>query len=246
MKPRLLDLFAGEGGAAYGYARAGFDVTAVDDVDRPGRAPGITWVTADATTYPLDGFDVVTGSPPCTDHTTLRTVAGVKRKGGGDAGTAWMLQYTLDRFRRHADRTGALWVVENVEGARATIGDSLKLCGSMFDLTDEGWLLRRHRYFASNAFLMSPGPCRCHGRNVMGVYGELVQKDRRCAGKRLSRPNGDIRAGVPRARRLMGMPWASATGLPLAIPPAYTRHIGEQLLAQLASAALGVADAQPQ
>lgn len=239
---KLLDLFAGEGGSAYGYALAGFDVIAVDDVERPGRAPSpdppgagtVTWVTADATTYPLDGFDVVTGSPPCTDHSTLAYVAGPRR--GGDAGTGWMLAHTIARFREHAARTGALWVVENVEGARATIGDSVKLCGSMFDLTDGGWLLRRHRYFASNAFLMAPGRCRCHGRRVMGVYGELVQKDRRCAGKRLSRPNGDIRAGVDRARRLMGMPWASPTGLPLAIPPAYTRFLGEQLLSHLAVA----------
>lgn len=236
MKPRLLDLFAGEGGSAYGYALAGFDVTAVDDTERPGRAPGITWKTGDANTYPLDGFDVIAGSPPCTDHSTLRTVAEVKRKGGGDAGTGWMLEHTLQRFREHADRSGALWVVENVEGARTTIGESLKLCGSMFDLTDEGWLLRRHRYFASSAFLMAPGPCRCHGRKVIGVYGELVQKDRRCAGKRLNRPNGDTRAGVPRARRLMGMPWASATGLPLAIPPAYTKFIGDQLMSHLTTA----------
>jgi hypothetical protein len=50
-RPRLLDLFAGEGGSAYGYHLAGFDVTAVDDRDRPARAPGVTWVTADATTY---------------------------------------------------------------------------------------------------------------------------------------------------------------------------------------------------
>lgn len=36
-RPRLLDLFAGEGGAAYGYMLAGFEVTAVDDQDRPVR-----------------------------------------------------------------------------------------------------------------------------------------------------------------------------------------------------------------
>lgn len=229
MKPRLLDLFAGEGGAAYGYALAGFDVTAVDDVERPNRAPGVTWITGDATTYPLDGFDVATGSPPCTDHTTLRTVAEVKRKGGGEAGTGWMLAHTVARFRA----SGLPYVVENVMGAREDMPGAFKLCGSMFDLTDEGWLLRRHRLFLSNMGVLLPGPCRCHRRNIMGVYGELMQNDRRCAGKRLDRPNGDIRAGVDRARRLMGMPWASAEGLPLAIPPAYTQWVGEQLMAQL-------------
>lgn len=230
-KPRALDLFAGEGGAAFGLTLAGFDVTAVDDVDRPGRAPGVTWVTGDALTYPLDGFDLVTGSPPCTGHSTLRNAADIAR--GSTAGTEWMLAHTLERFRAHHARTGVPWMVENVEGAKKVLGDSLKLCGSMFDLVDEGWLLRRHRYFASSVMLMAPGPCRCRGRKVIGVYGDLTENDRRCAGKRISRPNGDMRAGVPRARRLMGMPWASATGLPLAIPPAYTKFLGEQLMGAL-------------
>jgi DNA (cytosine-5)-methyltransferase 1 len=148
-----------------------------------------------------------------------------------------MLTHTIDRFQAWADATGGLWVVENVEGAKQAMRNPLKLCGSMFNLTDDQWLLRRHRYFDSNAPLMAPGPCRCHGRPIMGVYGELVRKDRRCAGRRLNRPNGDIRAGVDRARRLMGMPWASAEGLPLAIPPAYTRFIGEQLLAHIEAVA---------
>jgi DNA (cytosine-5)-methyltransferase 1 len=230
MRPRALVLFAGEGGEAYGYKQAGYDVTAVDDVDRPNRAPGITWHTGDATTWPLDGYDLIAGGPPCTDHSTLRTVAEVKRKGGGAAGTGWMLQHTLDRFREHSSRTGVPWVIENVEGAKADMPNPIKLCGSMFGLIDDGWLLRRHRYFASSAFLMAPGPCRCHGRKIIGVYGELSVNDRRCAGKRITRPNGDRRAGVERARRLMGMPWASAEGLTLAIPPAYTQHIGEQIL----------------
>lgn len=223
---KLLDLFAGEGGAAAGYAAASFDVTAVDDTDRPGRAPGVTWVTADATTFPLDGFDVVTGSPPCTDRTTLANAARPQR--GRDAGTAWMLPHTLDRFQAWAARTGGLWVVENVTGARRAMPSPMKLCGSMFGLTDEGWLLRRHRYFSSNAPLLAPGTCRCRGARVIGVYGELTPNDRRCAGKNTG--SDDMRASVERARRLMGMPWASPTGLPLAIPPAYTRFIGEQLL----------------
>jgi DNA (cytosine-5)-methyltransferase 1 len=231
--PRLLELFAGEGGAAYGYKLAGFDVTAVDDQVRPGRAPGITWVTGDATTYPLDGFDVVTGGPPCTDHTTLANVAEAVR--GGSTGTGWMLEHTLERFDAHASRTGALWVVENVEGAKADMPNPLKLCGSMFGLIDEGWLLRRHRYFSSSAFLMAPGPCRCAGKKIIGVYGDLTASDRRCAGQRATRPNGDMRASVTRARRLLEMPWATAEGLSLAIPPAYTSYIAEQLLCSLSA-----------
>lgn len=232
-RPRALELFAGEGLFAWGLMLAGFDVDAVDDQERPGRAPGITWHTGDATTWPLDGYDLITGGPPCTDHTTLKNVAEVKRSGGGAAGTGWMLPHTLARFREHSSRTGVPWIVENVTGAKQVIGDSLKLCGSMFDLIDGGWLLRRHRYFASNLLLMAPGPCRCHGRKTIGVYGDITANDRRCDGTRATRPNGDMRAGLDRARRLMGAPWATAEGLALGIPPAYATYLAEQVLAQI-------------
>jgi DNA (cytosine-5)-methyltransferase 1 len=42
-----------------------------------------------------------------------------------------------------------------------------------------------------------------------------------------------MRAGVERARRLMGAPWASPRGLSLGVPAVYTRYLGEQLVAAL-------------
>lgn len=65
--PLLLDLFCGAGGSAMGYYLAGFTVIGVDIEPQP-RYP-FTFVQADATTYPLDGFDALTGSPPCDDYT---------------------------------------------------------------------------------------------------------------------------------------------------------------------------------
>jgi DNA (cytosine-5)-methyltransferase 1 len=41
-------------------------------------------------------------------------------------------------------------------------------------------------------------------------------------------------SGVQQAREVMGMPWANRDGLREAIPPAYTRYIGERLLDHLA------------
>ena len=66
MKPRLLDLYCGAGGAAEGYHRAGFDVTGVDVIHQP-RYP-FTFIRADAMTVPLDGYDAYHASPPCQDH----------------------------------------------------------------------------------------------------------------------------------------------------------------------------------
>jgi DNA (cytosine-5)-methyltransferase 1 len=214
-KPRALDLFGGEGLAALGYAIAGFRVISVEN--DPARIanhvshPDVTVIEGDATTYPLDGFDVVVGSPPCTDHTeTARLAAAVR---GGDAGTGWMLPHTLDRVRAWADATGGLWVIENVEGARRYFQDPVKLCGTMFGLQDDGWWLQRHRYFESNVPLTAPARCQHAGKRFISVHGDLSGNDRACGGRR--RPGRDMRAGVHRARRLMGAPWASARGLSL-------------------------------
>lgn len=150
-------------------------------------------------------------------------------KRGGAVDTGWMLPHTLARFAA----SGLPWVVENVTGAKRDLPGPFMLCGSMFGLQDDGWHLARHRWFATNMPIMLDRMCACHGRKIIGVYGDLTANDRRCAGTRLNRPNGDTRAGVERARRLMQAPWASPRGLSLGIPPAYTRWIGEQIISAI-------------
>lgn len=231
---RAVELFGGEGISALGYALAGWRVDLVEnDPARIANAvqhPLITVHEGDATTWPLDGYDVVTGGPPCTDHT--ETAALAERTRGGVAGTGWMLLHTLDRVRTWAaEQPGRAYVIENVEGARRHFANPIKLCGTMFDITDGEWTLQRHRYFESNVPLLAPGPCRHAGRKFIHVHGDLTENDRACGGKR--RPGGDMRAGIGRARRLMRAPWASPRGLSLGVPGDYTLHLARQVEAHL-------------
>ena len=52
-RPRLLDLFCGEGGASVGYDPAGFDVTGVAGQEMPGYP------------FPLVQSDAVSPADPC-------------------------------------------------------------------------------------------------------------------------------------------------------------------------------------
>lgn len=201
----LLDLFCGAGGSAAGYARAGFTVIGVDIAPQP-RYP-YEFVQADAMEFDLSGFDVVTASPPCQAHSFLASSPWVNRSGD------WMLWATIERF----SRTDCPWVVENVASARmpASVPWVARYCGSSFGLA-----VRRHRLFASNVAL-DPPACdhRAQGR-PLGVYGNGGGQDTR-KGHKASR------AQAPAA---MGIDWMTHAELVQAIPPAYTEHIGRQLL----------------
>lgn len=220
--PRLLDLFCGAGGAAVGYRRAGFDIVGVDIVDQPNYL--YEFHQADAMTYPLDGFDAIHASPPCKLFTTASNAQHKK-----DDTSPRLFDIHVDHLTptlaRFADLT-VPWVVENVVGAPMPPG-SVRYCGSSFGLD-----VRRHRLFASNTPLVAP-PCnhawqtprfqtlewagRQAGRlaSVVGVYGAL---------------QGGTDTLESRQRAL-GIDWMPNDRLTQAIPPAYTEHIGRQLLA---------------
>src|SRR5437667_3126512 len=75
-QPRLLDLFCGAGGAAMGYARAGFEVVGVDIRPQPNYP--FEFVQDNALelmqTYPwwdVPPFAAVHASPPCQHDTTM-------------------------------------------------------------------------------------------------------------------------------------------------------------------------------
>ena len=224
MKPRLLDLFCGGGGAAMGYHRAGFEVVGVDIKPQP-RFP-FEFIQADAMTYPLDGFDAVHASPPCQAYSITKHAHNLEHPD--------LVPETLRRLTAW----GGTWIVENVVGA--PLEDAVTLCGSMFDL--RAWdhyigqtvQLKRHRLFQSNWMILAPGPCRhVPGMRVGGVYGGAWSKNRTLdpTVKRTGgyAPPDDVQ------RVLMGIDWMTRQQLTQAIPPAYTEWIGRQLLAIIES-----------
>ncbi|MCK9597477.1 MAG: DNA cytosine methyltransferase [Sphaerochaeta sp.] len=209
MKPRLLDLFCGAGGAAMGYHRAGFEVVGVDIKPQP-HYP-FEFHQADALTYPLEGFDAYHASPPCQGYSSMRFLG----KGAGKA------PKLVTEVRALLVSTGRPYVIENVIGA--PLMSPIKLCGSMFGLS-----VRRHRLFETTVFLLSP---RCnHGLNEIAVYGDHPED---CF---IHRSGEFIKGGVRRAKDIetasqaMGIDWMDWKEITQAIPPAYTEFIGKYLM----------------
>lgn len=215
--PKLLDLFCCEGGAAHGYAARGLEVHGVDQEAKKRRryllSGAASFTEGDAATFPLAGYDAYHGSPPCEDNSPTMGF------GFADRGTGWLLPHTIQRLQAQ-DKP---WIVENVESPanRVTMASAVMLCGSMFGLGAEDSfgnyrVLRRHRLFLSNLPIKAPGPCRCKGVLVGGVYGNGEQ------GKFGGRGYG---FAADSARKAMGMPWATRHGCAEAIPPAMTEYL---------------------
>lgn len=217
VKPRLLDLFCGAGGAAMGYHRAGFDVVGVDIAPQP-RYP-FTFVQADAMTYDLAGFDAIHASPPCQAYTGWQNIAAAR----GATNTHPTL---IAPIRDRLTAAGLPYVIENV--SNAPIRTLVVLCGTGFGLGVE-----RHRKFESNVLLMGVPYCRHTGTEV-GVYGKLDGRRlfTRVDGSELRNP-----ATLEHASAAMGIDWMDWDELREAIPPEYTEWIGLQLLASIEAAA---------
>jgi DNA (cytosine-5)-methyltransferase 1 len=208
---RLLDLFCGAGGASAGYYEAGFLITGVDVEPQPNYPEmGCEFIQADALDFPLDGFDAIHASPPCQAFTAYR------RRGNG-VGEGY--PNLIAEVRERLQATGLPYVIENVAGA--PLRDPVMLCGTGFGLD-----VQRHRYFESNAPLMSPG-CS-HGRNA----ARFAQATNR-AKKRRTVEIGVWRIPLATQQRAMGIDWMTVEELSQAIPPVYTEHIGHYLMAAL-------------
>lgn len=220
---RLADLYSCAGGAGRGYQQAGFHVTGFDIKPQP-RYAGDAFEQRDVLAITpeelRERFDAIHASPICQGLT--RMVAPGKKAHPN------LIPATLEIL--HA--SGLPFILENVEGAEPWMPGHITLCGTMFGLGAQGCDLHRHRLFMAN-FPIS-APCSCQHRDVatIGVYGGHA---RRRSARHGGRGTRDVWEGGHKAAasQAMGMDWATLGELSEAIPPAYTQHLGQQLLAHI-------------
>ena len=209
-----------------GYARAGFEVVGVDinpqphypfafqrlDVMEVLRCPHAPFnfgiVSRD--------FDVIHASPPCQAYTSMRHFGRGAGEGAPDL---------VDATREGLEATGLPWIMENVKGS--PLRNPLTLCGSSFGLD-----VRRHRLFESSELLFGE-PCRHADRpRPIAVYGDHPQSPGERGTYRVNRART-----LAEGQAAMGIDWMPWKSLTQAIPPAYTEHLGRQLIRAIEAAA---------
>ena len=157
------------------------------------------------------GFDAIHASPPCQAYTRKSATWGRARV--NEINHPDLVAPT----RNLLVKTGLPYVIENVVGA--PIQAQLMLCGTHFGLH-----IIKHRLFEAN-WPLPMAPATCDHRDVYNPW------------------SGEGRS-ADKLREAQGTPWipmsggasrkAGVTGdLFNAIPPAYTEHIGNALMAQI-------------
>lgn len=221
MRPFLLDLYCGAGGAAKGYHDAGFSILGIDINPQP-RYP-YAFIQADALEYLQDLLYVIDdsrdtqvaihASPPCQHYSKTKFM-------------------NPDRIGTHPDlieptrelliKTGLPYVIENTPGA--PLINPITLCGAHFNLQTiwepYGLVgLRRHRLFETNWPLPDPG-LHLHKLRSVPVYGHG-------SGNGKSRLRG--KGCAVAQREVMEIDWMRRHELDQAIPPAMTQYVGTYL-----------------
>jgi DNA (cytosine-5)-methyltransferase 1 len=215
VKPRLLDLFCGAGGAAMGYHRAGFEVVGVDIKPQPNypfrfeQEDALLWLRRYLYSSKRWRVDAIHASPPC------QRWLGVPRALGEE------YPDLIAPTRELLKATGLPYVIENVPGA--PLEDGFVLCGATFGLP-----IVRHRRFEvwpQIGLIPSTCPQGSYGRGTehVGAYPFA---------------HGAWRPAWREHVLPVVWPWMTLEESHDAIPPAYTELIGTHLLAYVQAKAV--------
>lgn len=233
MTPKILDLFCGAGGAGMGYKQAGFAIYGVDiepQPDYPGAfyqgdaisalsvligGGSLPFIHKDGRAEHVTMADLVAvhASPPCQASTALTK--------GTNKGKTYL--NLIPATRALLKLCHIPTIIENVQGS--DLRADFTLCGEMFGLA-----VLRHRYFEVSGFETTPIDHQPHRGKVQGwrhgewfdgpyfaVYGD-----------------GGGKGSVTEWQKAMGIGWtANRKSIAEAIPPAYTRFLGKQIMAEI-------------
>jgi DNA (cytosine-5)-methyltransferase 1 len=213
LRPKLLDLCCCAGAASRGYDDAGFDVTGIDIVERENYP--FRFVQADAVEYLREHsgeYDAIHASPPCQKKCALNKGTNKVRN----------FQYP-DLYQPIKDaiqKTGLPAVIENPESIPHVV-----LCGEMFGLG-----VLRHRKFELIGWGMERPAHKKHRGLTRGWRHGKWQEGPYIA----AYGKGGGKGSVKEMQEAMGINWTDVhEELTEAIPPAYTRYIGERLFSHV-------------
>lgn len=197
-----------------GYHLAGFEVVGVDI--EPQKNYPFRFIQADALEFIVAHgaeFDVIHASPPCQAYSQTRNLK-TSTKNHPDL---------VEPTRKVLQATGKPYIIENVPGA--PLINPLMLCGTMFGLR-----VIRHRLFECSTPLWWP-PTLCQHEGLVLPMWWKSQRAARLSGKNYPYITVVGKSFLmPEARRAMDIDWMVMDELSQAIPPAYTKWIGERLL----------------
>ncbi len=214
MKPRLLDLYCGAGGAGWGYYLAGYDVVGIDINKQPQHPHEMEFIIGDALEILDDveycqSFDVIHASPVCKKYSVTSSLHDNEYPDD------------ISLVRSKLKKIGKPSILENVPGA--PLENYVILCGSMFGLQ-----VIRHRLFECNPIITFPPlACNCEG----GTHSHRGYSSFDLGAKYITVVGNNYKADD--GRKAMDIDWMTREYLSQAIPPAYTKWIGKQLINQI-------------
>ncbi len=199
-----------------GYHQSGFEVVGVDIEPQP-RYP-FEFIQVNALEYITQHgheFDVIHSSPPCQPYSTLAALSN---------GTHLEL---IEPTRAALLATGKPYVIENVLGS--PLVNPIMLCGTMFGLG-----VIRHRLFeTSPVFWWPPSQCQHIGKatGAHSTKGNGTNSIKNHGFTYVTVVGNDYLADE--GREAMDIDWMIKLELSQAVPPAYTKWLGDQLLSKL-------------